>query len=316
MTTSLNTTYEQSLRAPDTNAKRGKPLFITARVVSVVTGPLIEGTNIPDPDYKNPSDLGKIRYQLLQSSQGSTLTSKSNPLAKPLHSFIKQQPVIGEIVLLVPGPSTKLNQKRNEQEYYYFPAFNLWSTTNHNSFPDLNDYAAYVNRVNQNYEQTTAFNQTTDLSTSASVNFPLGNNFPERSVKPLRLFYGDTTIESRWGSSIRFSSTVADKAGNNWSSTGSLGNPITIIRNGQGKQTVDAGYIPTVENINRDPSSIYLTNGQKIVIDDIQNYFSLASLQVKLEGAFTISVPIQQQLTSIDTISPAEQDKKTSNSNS
>ena len=49
------------------------------------------------------------------------------------------------------------------------------------------------------------------------------------------------------------------------------GNPITILRNGQGRQVNQEGWIPTVEDINRDASSIYLTHGQIIVIDDIQN---------------------------------------------
>jgi hypothetical protein len=132
----------------------------------------------------------------------------------------------------------------------------------------------------------------------------------------LRLFTGDTTIEGRWGNSIRFSSTTANKLENNWSNTGSLGNPITIIRNGQGRQLDNLAWFPTVENINRDPSSIYLTNGQQIVIDDITKNFSLASLGTTFTGtATTTSIPIQQQLTSIDTISPAAQDQRISNTN-
>ena len=68
-----------------------------------------------------------------------------------------------------------------------------------------------------------------------------------------------------------------------------------------------------MENINRDPSSIYLTNGQKIVIDDINSSFSLASLGVQLQSTVTNAIPIQQQLTSTDTISSKEQDQRISN---
>jgi hypothetical protein len=117
-------------------------------------------------------------------------------------------------------------------------------------------------------------------------------------------------IEGRWGNSVRFGSTSAKaKDQNTWSKNSTPGNPITIIRNGQGRQLIDDGWIPTVENINRDPSSIYLTEGQEIIIDDIQKYFSLVSLQVSLETTITNSVPIQQQLTSIESISPSAQDK-------
>jgi hypothetical protein len=318
MATSLNTSYEQSIKSPDSNSVRTKTPFITGRVTKVVEGPLIPGTKILDPDYRNPSDLGKIRYQLLESGQGSTLNSTGNPTAKPLHSAFKQYPVIGEIVLIFPGPSTKLNIKKGEQEFYYLPPYNIWSASHHNAFPDLNDYAAYTNKVNTTYEQATTLNQTTNVSTSGSVNYPLGYDFPEKAnIKPLRLFAGDTTIEGRWGNSIRFGSTTTDKTENYWSSTGTPGDPITIIRNGQGAQSTKVGYVPTIENINRDPSSIYLTNGQKIVIDDITKNFNLASLGVTFTGtaATTAAIPIQQQLTSIDTISPAAQDQRISNSN-
>jgi hypothetical protein len=60
----------------------------------------------------------------------------------------------------------------------------------------------------------------------------------------------------------------------------------------------NVAWFPTVENINRDPSSIYLTAGQKIVIDDIGNSFSLASLGVNLESTITNSIPIQWPSTS------------------
>lgn len=316
MATSLNTTYEQSIKSPDSRSKRPKAPYIIGRVVSVVQGPNIDGTRLNDPDYQNPSDLGKIRYELIQGNQGSSLSSRGNPLAKPFYSSFKQIPVEGEIVLIFPGPSTRLNANKDEQDYYYLPAFNLWSASHHNAFPNLNDYATYSNKVNTSYQQASNLNQTTNLSTSASVNFPLGNGFPEKAdIKPLRVFTGDVTIEGRWGNSIRFSSTTEDKKLNNWSTTGSLGSPILIIRNGQGPQASKVGYVPTVENINRDPSSIYLTNGQQIVIDDINNNFSLASLGVNLGSTITVSIPIQQQLTSIDTISPAAQDQRISNNN-
>ena len=65
-----------------------------------------------------------------------------------------------------------------------------------------------------------------------------------------------------------------------------------------------------MEDINRDPSSIYLTAGQKITINDINTNFSLASLGVNLQSSITAAIPIQQQLTSTDTISPLEQDQR------
>lgn len=288
--------------------------YLLARVTHVVTGPYYEGTQIPDPNYTNPSDLGKITYQLLDGTQNRTLQSSGNPPAKPLNSAVKQYPVEGEFVNILVGPSTGLNDNRNFRDYYYTLPFDLWGASHHNALPDLGDYGVYVNQTVRSYSQSEGTNQPVNVSPTSSVSYPLGPNFPEQStIKSLRQFAGDVTVEGRWGNSIRFGSTSAiNKDANYWSKDSTPGNPITIIRNGQGRQLDDTPWLPTVENINRDPSSIYLTQGQRIVVDDIQNNFSLTSLQVNLQSAITVSIPIQQQLFAIDSLSPAEQDKRAS----
>lgn len=293
----------------------GTPLYLLARVTHVVNGPFFQGTQFPDPNYKSPSDIGSILYTLVNTTQNRTLQASGNPIAKPANSAIKQYPVEGEFVLLMQGPSTELNTSRDSRQYFYTLPFNLWNASHHNAFPDLGDYSNYVNTTQRSYQQSAGSQQANNLSTTSSVNFPLGPNFPEKdNIKSLRIFAGDVTLEGRWGNSIRFGSTSAiDKQANFWSSQGTPGSPILILRNGQGRQTDDIAWFPTVENINRDPSSIYLTNGQKIVVDDINNNFSLASLGVKSQKTVTNSIPIQQQLTSIDTISPAAQDQRISN---
>ena len=296
----------------------GAATYLLARVTHVVQGPYYEGTNVPDPYYKDPTSLGVITFQLLEGTQNRTLQSAGNPPAKPNFSAIKQYPVEGEFVYIIVGPSRDLNKSRNSREYYYTLPFNLWGASHHNALPDLGDYSNFVNKTSRGYQQTSTLNQATNVSTTSSVSYPLGPNFPEKSnIKALRQFTGDVTVEGRWGNSIRFGSTTAGISAdeNYWSSVGAPGDPITIIRNGQGYQDPDIAWIPTVENINRSQSSIYLTAGQKIVIDDITTNFSLASLGIALESTTTNSIPIQQQLTSIDTISPAEQDQRISSIN-
>ena len=56
---------------------------------------------------------------------------------------------------------------------------------------------------------------------------------------------------------------VNSKSLNTWSSGSISGSPITIIRNGQGFQS-NEGWIPVIEDINNDDSSIYLTTTQQI----------------------------------------------------
>lgn len=311
---SYNPSYvDQITSNGEQNLTNNASTYLLARVTHVVNGPFFQGTRLPDPNYSGPNDIGNILYQLVDTTQNRTLQSTGNPPAKLINSAIKQYPVEGEFVYLVIGPSTNLNENSDFRDLYYTLPFNIWNSSHHNAFPHLGDYSNYVNSTVRNYEQSSFQKQSVNVSTTSSINYPLGPNFPEKqNIKSLRIFAGDTTLEGRWGNSIRFGSTSAkDKEENYWSRNSPAGNPITIIRNGQGRQENDIAWFPTVENINRDPSSIYLTQGQEIVIDDIQRNFSLASLQVALQTIITTSIPIQQQLTSVDTISPAEQDRRT-----
>ena len=305
--------YQQSqVQTPLPEASSGEFL---ARVTHVVQGPFLLGTNIPDKYYKDPTDLGVITFQIINSNQNSTLESGGNVSAKPMNSALKHIPLESELVWIVAGPGVGMNESRGQRDYYYKAPYNLWNSSHHNAFPNLGDYGEYISDIQRSYQDSSETNQAINTSAIGSLTFPLGPNFPEKSnIKSLRQFTGDVTIEGRWGNSIRFGSTTAVNGFENyWSATGSVGSPITIIRNGQGRQDNEIPWFPTVEDINRDPSSIYLTQGQKIVIDDIQRNFSLTSLGVQIQSTQTSIIPIQQQLTSTDTLSPLEQDQRISN---
>lgn len=306
----FNTTYAQQVLSGQTPAARGVNGPQIARVTHVVQGPYYVGTTVPDPNYNDPTDLGKITFQWLIGNQDRTSDSNGNLPAKPLHSSMKHIPVEGEFVQIVVGPSLSLNDTRGQIDYYYTPPFDLWGASHHNALPDLGDYSLYVNGTDQTYQESLSTNRATNTATSQSTAYPLGPDFLEKSdIKALKVFTGDVTIEGRWGNSIRFGSTTAGGTNDNyWSKTGSIGSPITILRNGQGPQLDKVPWVPTVENANRDLSLIYLTSNQQIVIDDIQNNFSLTSWQINLESVQTVTIPLQQQLSSFDAISPAEQD--------
>ena len=120
----------------------------------------------------------------------------------------------------------------------------------------------------------------------------MGGTFEERSnIHPLLAFAGDIITEGRWGNSIRLGSTAKTDSplyNNNWSNTGENGNPITIIRNGQPTDASDEGYLPTIEDINKDLSSIYLTSNQTIPLTTtITNNPSIKDNQPISVQAFT-----------------------------
>ena len=78
-------------------------------------------------------------------------------------------------------------------------------------------------------------------------------------------FEGDVIYEGRWGNSVRLGSTVKNRP-NDWSSTGTDGDPIMIIRNGQGINPGN-GWQHIIEDINKDLGSIYFGSTQKIPLD-------------------------------------------------
>ena len=80
-----------------------------ARVTHIVQGPYLVGTKIPDAYYKNPTDLGVITFQLLNSNQSSTLDSGGNSTAKPISSAFKHYPLEGELVYIMACPVIGMN---------------------------------------------------------------------------------------------------------------------------------------------------------------------------------------------------------------
>ncbi len=101
---------------------------------------------------------------------------------------------------------------------------------------------------------------------------------------------GDTLMEGRYGQSLRFGSTAKSQSAikNQWSSAGSNGDPITILRNGQPSRVDDRGWIPITENIRNDLSSIYLTSFQRLqdfkVASELYNSYTTPPI---LPGLFT-----------------------------
>lgn len=250
--------------------RRGGQYFQIGRVKDIVLGPFKSGTSTIDPNYSSPVDIGKIYYELLYSPLGISFSQEVSEPAWPIWSFYKQLPVLNEIVIIIKGPSRGLNDKSTNQQSFYFPAYSMWGDPNQNAFPNMNEWASYLNKyVNQ---PGYSGNATTGSS------LPLGYTFEEKpQIKNLRPFEGDSILQGRFGQSIRFGSTVPEqKVENTWSNSGNNGDPITIILN---QQKLDPQientlrkFEPTVEDINRDGSAIFMTSTQEIFIEDLNNF--------------------------------------------
>lgn len=259
-------TFGQSTN-PESGKNVGVP-YIIGRVKSIVLGKYkFDGSQ--DSNYKNPKDLGKITFEILYSGLSSANINEASKQAYPVFSFIKQYPAISEIVYIIPGPSSDLNDSTSLGDYYYFPPYSLWNSVNHNAFPNMQEYQKYLQEFYSSEGYANKLRNAGDFP-----KLPIGVTLEENSdVRNLRPFEGDVILESRFGQSIRFGSTVlASKTQNTWSNSGDPGSPITIIRNGQGKQKSTDFFEQTVEDINVDDCTIWMTSNQEIVINNIADY--------------------------------------------
>ena len=190
----------------------------------------------------------------------------SNSFARPLFPNQSSIPVNNEIVYIISLPNDNIQSNVNDIAYYYFQPINIWNSTHHNAIPDPINNKSLPESQQQDYQQTEigVVRRVTDNSTEID----LGETFKEKlDIKNLQPFEGDVIHQGRWGQSLRFGSTVDNaKISNTWSKDGNNGDPITIIRNGQHNDGNDP-WVPQVEDINKDDSSIYITSTQKIPIE-------------------------------------------------
>lgn len=240
----------------------------TGRVLSVV----MDDTH---PRYKELGGSKAIgAVELVEVSGGTadystTVKNQNYKVAFPLQPGVKNYPLINEIVYLVSQPTKKLQQRTSAVSLYYISVVNLWNHPHHNAIPYSAGSSTPAN--SKNYQDTTL--GSTNKLTDSSGEIKFGDYFKERpNIFPLQPYEGDLIYEGRWGNSIRFTGTAPSR--NPWSSEGIQGDAITIIRNGQTDNPNKNGWDFTVEDINTDASSMYLTTTQKIPLTINTNYFS------------------------------------------
>ena len=189
----------------------------------------------------------------------------TNSFAKPLFPNQSTIPVNNEVVYIISLPNDNIQSNVNDIAYYYFQPINIWNNAHHNAIPDPINNKSLPESQKQDYQQTEigVVRRVTDNSTEIN----LGETFKEKlNIRNLQPYEGDVIHQGRWGQSLRFGSTVTNaKTPNTWSKNGNNGDPITIIRNGQYDDGNDP-WIPQIEDINKDISSVYITSKQQIPV--------------------------------------------------
>jgi hypothetical protein len=239
-----------------------KKLFKPVRVLSVV----LDESHPRFQELGGWNGLGTIEYEEV----ADPLSGNPRATAKPLMSNMVKIPLENEIVYLVNLPNTNINVFTTNETEYYINVVSLWNHPHHNAYPSNPNELPPSQQKDYIQTQLGNVRRVTDQSTEIN----LGKTFKERSnIHPLLPFEGDILYEGRWGNSIRLGSTVPNRP-NNWSVVGNSGDPLTIIKNGQGQQT-EEGWIPVIEDINKNESSIYLTSTQNVpLVASSVNYFS------------------------------------------
>lgn len=137
-------------------------------------------------------------------------------------------PLKNEIVMLKSLPSEERADITTNKKTYWLNVVPVWNHPHHNAYPD-----------------TIQFEGDPDL----------GEDFIEvDTVAPLQSFPGDVSLEGRHGNKIRLGGTKHSL--NTFTDDSNNGVPYIIISNGE--KSPSNAIDPIVEDINEDPSSIYM----------------------------------------------------------
>lgn len=211
--------------------------------------------NAADPDY---SWIGKIKFRFLNSEKNleKTVLNWATPLE---NTGIVEYPLMNEIVIV----------GKYMDQYFYTRKINASSNVNSNAI-------IYMERVTGGVDENLKDDGTPYSGPKSKMNYSGGPNYEgvlgsyfkfNPKIRGLRVFEGDTILQSRFGSSIRFG--AYDYNRKNDSGLGEYsdhgGNPMILIRNRQAPIKNPDGKTAkglTLEDVNNDGSSIHLTSGK------------------------------------------------------
>tara|TARA_R100000541_G_scaffold12308_2_gene20677 strand:+ start:130 stop:1362 length:1233 start_codon:yes stop_codon:yes gene_type:complete len=216
-------------------------------------------------DFGEWSSIGCVFFDRLNKPNPNPQFTSDN-FARPLFPNNSNIPLQNELVYIMALPNSNVQSDVNEVAYYYFQAINIWNSTHHNAIPDPIYGNSNPESQQADYQQTEA--GSVRRVTDGGTEIDLGEDFNEKlEVRNLQPYAGDLIYQGRWGQTFRFGSTLQDaNIPNPWSNAGEDGDPITIIKNGQHEEDTDP-WVPQIEDINTDLSSIYLTSTQEIPIE-------------------------------------------------
>jgi len=208
-----------------------------------------------DPYYNSPADIGKIRIKPVQTAARQK-DDELQAFAYPADRRNVTYPLPGEQVYAYIGLSDYIDDfGKPARALFYTNNITQNNSITINSLPNIGDQTSESNNP-PGFFQAVLSKFTKKLRNVDS--YKTGNNLVKERP-PLQPFEGDVIMQGRFGQSIRFGSTTADRD-SPWSKAGTSGNPLSIIRV---HNTINNNP-SIVENINTDNSSLYLSSAQRI----------------------------------------------------
>ena len=232
--------------------------------------------------YNSPDDIGIILYNnidVVKRSKGCETKEccENASKARPFNSNITQYPLKNELVHLIKSVNKNYNNLKTPTDYYIH-SLPISSKTTQNTFPN------YIDEEGQ---------------------FTMGNYFNEDlTLKRIQPYEGDILMQGRFGNSIRFGSTIDNYNTsvfntNEWSNVGTVGDPITIITNGQPEREYsNKGF--SIEDINEDKSSIWMCSNQQISNLEVASKYNESYHYNKIENQETPETPNNTMPTNVE----------------
>jgi len=199
--------------------------------------------------------VGAVKYRTSQNLSPST---KDSPIAYPFDKNFKNLPILNEQIEIYEGEQGNFYYRRigldeNPTESAFENANAKNFSTEQNDEQKLNDY--------KNRSETKISKATNDGSKAITG---YGKYYTtQNGIHKLKLYEGDSLIESRFGQSIRLSAYnnlngEQDDAGNRKPAFA----PSIIIRNGQNPEAFNKPPSESIEeDVNKDGSIIAMTSG-------------------------------------------------------
>lgn len=219
--------------------------------------------SIPKEDDNDYGNIGKVKFRFINSQRN--LEKENLFWAYPYENTgLTEWPLMNEVVIV----------GKYLGRYYYTKKLNTRFLVNSNAIFSTERAAGKVDQNLNEYTKEPYVGPTSKVAAtpedSRDIYGVLGSYFKFNPfIRTLKRFEGDTILESRFGSSIRFGAydynrDIYDGVGD-YSDGG--GNPMILIRNRQAHVKLPQGKTAkgyTIEDINNDGSSIHMTSGKTV----------------------------------------------------